>query len=242
MRLSPILGSWLGILFILAGVLLGLAVSASSMWGNIEATLYTSYNGDQNLHLQCPFMLSPNETGTIRANITNITNEDVTPTVSAEISHADTPRHADQIVSLKPNGSETLTWSVNPSDVVYKYLILVNILQLRYSDNPSRLGSCGIVLFSLFGLSGFASFALIIAVSLVAMLLGAILWLKAHQPLNERSRNLGRSGRALMLITVLALLSLFPRWWGLTLVLDALILLILGVIFTDFLIVPQNQV
>ena len=140
---------------------LGLAVSASSMWGNLEATLYTYYHGDLNLHLQCPFILSPNETGTIRANITNITNEEVTPTVTAEISHADTPRTADQMVTLNPKGSTTLTWSVDPSDVVFKYLILVNILQLRYSDNPSRLGSCGILLFSLFGLSGSTSFALI---------------------------------------------------------------------------------
>jgi glucan phosphoethanolaminetransferase (alkaline phosphatase superfamily) len=96
------------------------------------------------------------------------------------------------------------------------------------------LGSCGILAFSLFGLSGFASFSLMMATSLAAMLMGAILWLQVHQPLDDYSLSLGRAGATLIVITVLALLSVFPRWWGLTLVLDALILLVIGVIFTEF--------
>jgi glucan phosphoethanolaminetransferase (alkaline phosphatase superfamily) len=123
---------------------------------------------------------------------------------------------------------------VNSSDIVFKYLILVNIQQRRYRDNPSMLGSCGILAFSLFGLSGFASFSLMMATSLAAMLMGAILWLQVHQPLDDYSLSLGRAGATLIVITVLALLSVFPRWWGLTLVLDALILLVIGVIFTEF--------
>jgi hypothetical protein len=52
--------------------------------------------------------------------------------------------------------------------------------------------------------------------------------------LDDYSLSLGRAGATLIVITVLALLSVFPRWWGLTLVLDALILLVIGVIFTEF--------
>jgi hypothetical protein len=35
-------------------------------------------------------------------------------------------------------------------------------------------------------------------------------------------------------MTILALLSLFPRLWGITLILDAATLLMMGIIFTDF--------
>jgi len=186
-------------------------------------------------------MLAPNETGTVTAKITNLIQQDITPTVSAQISHAGMPRETDQVVPLKPDSSEILEWSVDSSDVVYKYLILVNILQLRYRDNPSRLGSCGILAFGLFGLSGLGTFGLVMAVSLVAMLIGAILWMQAHTPLDDHSSSLGRAGLTLMVITVLALLSVFPRWWGFTLILDALIVLVIGVIFTEFVLVSGKS-
>jgi hypothetical protein len=224
-KLNRRLGSWQGNLLFLTGVLLGLALSAAVTWGDTEAVLYATYQGDTNLDVKCPLMLAPDEKGTIMAKITNLINEEITPTVTAEISHTGMPRRTEQIVVLKPNGSETLQWSVNSSDIVFKYLILVNIQQRRYRDNPSMLGSCGILAFSLFGLSGFASFSLMMATSLAAMLMGAILWLQVHQPLDDYSLSLGRAG---------ATLSVFPRWWGLTLVLDALILLVIGVIFTEF--------
>ena len=242
MKFNPTLRSWLGGLLILAGVVLALTLSASITWGESEAVLYTSLNADRNLKLKCPLMLAPNETGTITAKIKNLLNEEITPTVSAQISHAGIPNTTDQVVALKPNDSKTLAWSVDSSDVIYKYLILVNILQLHYRDNPSMLGSCGILIFSLFGLSGLASFSLVMIVSLTAMLLGTILWVQAHPTFNTYSFNLGRAGIVLMVITTLALLSTFPRWWWLTLVLDAGIVLMIGIIFTEFFMVSQKEV
>jgi len=240
-RLNRKLGSWQGGLLVLAGVLLGLALSAATTWSETEAVLYTTLQGDTNLDVKCPLMLAPDEEGTITAKVANLINEEITPTVTAEISHTALPRRTEQVVVLKPHRSETLHWPVNSSDIVFEYLILVNIRQGRFRENPSMLGSCGILAFSLFGLSGFASFSLLMAASLAAMLTGAILWFQAHQPLDDYSLNLGRAGATLIAITVLALLSLFPRWWGLTLFLDALILLVIGVIFTEFIIGPQKK-
>lgn len=242
MKFSPTLKSWLGGLLILAGVLLALALSASITWGESEAGLYTSFNGDRNLKLKCPRMLAPSETGTITAVIKNLVDEEITPTVSAQISHAGTPRRTNQIVTLKSDDSKTLAWSIDSSDVIYRHLILVNILQSRYRDNPSMLGSCGILLFSLFGLSGLASYSLLMILSLAAMLLGAILWVQAHPTFDIYSINLRRAGIVLMVITTLALLSTLPRWWWLTLVLDAGIVLMIGIIFTEFFMLPQKKI
>ena len=238
MRLNATVRSWLGILLILAGVLLGLSLSASVTWGESEAGLYTSFNGDKDLAVECPLLLAKNETGTIRATITNLINEKITPTVSAEISHAGRPRRIDQVVSLESHGSAELEWSVDSSDVIFQHLIVVNILQLRYRDNPSMIGSCGILLFSLFGLSGSATFLTIMAVSLVSMLSGAILWARAHPIFDNYSFNLRRAGIVLITVTTLALLSTLPRWWWATLVLDAGIVLMIGVIFTEFVLFP----
>src|SRR5512138_2138733 len=107
MRFNSTLGSWLGIVLILAGVLLGLFLSASVTWGESEAVLYTSFNGDRNMRIKCPLMLAKNETGTITAKIANLTTDTITPTISAEISHANTARQTEKIVTLPPGSSQT---------------------------------------------------------------------------------------------------------------------------------------
>lgn len=238
MKPNSTLGSQLGVLLVLAGVLLGLVLSAYVTWAESEAGLLNSYSADRTLKLRCPLMLAHNETGIISATISNRINEDITPTVSAQISHGGATRRIDQIVTLKPHGSQKLEWKVDSTDVVYKYLILVDVLQLRYRDNPSMLGSCGILLFSLFGLNGSATFGLMLAVSLVALSVGAIVWARAHPIFNNYSFNLARAGMVLIAFTTLALLSTLLRWWWLTLLLDAGIVLMIGVIFTEFVLLP----
>jgi len=135
---------------------------------------------------------------------------------------------------LAPGESETVQWTVDPSDVIFERLILVNILQSQYRANPSRLGSCGIFMFSLLGLTGAQTFALVFALSLFAMLSGGALWLYARWPLNKLGTDIAQLSTVLLVITTLALLTTIPRWWGLTLFFDALILLIFGVIITEF--------
>lgn len=242
MQRKSTLKSWLGALLFLIGVLLGSALSGSVTMVESEAWLYTANTADTGLQLKCPYMLAPKERGTVSARIANLTNDDVKPVVSAEISHADLPREMGQTILLSAKESKTVEWTVDSSDVIYGHLILVNVNQARYRDNPSRFGACGILLFSLFHLTGAQSFGLVLVISLIGMLLGGRLWLmERRQPLTEFSINLTQISKVLMAITILALLSIFPRWWGLTLVLDALILLVIGVIFTDFLLLSKYK-
>ena len=234
MKLRSLLLSLLGALLFLAGVLAGLSLSAAVVWGESEARIYTSYNGERRLKVQCPLMLSPVESAAISANIINSTDKEIKPVVSVEVSQPKIPRKESQTLTLAPGGSEVVQWSVDPSDVIFDRMILVNILQSQYRDNPSRLGSCGIFILSLFSLTGEQTFALVSAVSLVAMLSGATLWMYARWPLNKLATNIAQISTVLFVITVLALLTTIPRLWGLTLILDAIILLIFGVIITEF--------
>ena len=190
--------------------------------------------------MKCPLMLSPVESGVVSAEVINLTDEDIKPVVSAEISQPKVPRTSSQTFSLAPGESEPIRFSVDSSDVIFERLILVNILQSRYRDNPSRSGSCGILLFSLFGLSGIQTFGLAVTGSLVLMLSGGALWLYERWPLNKLSVNITQINAILLGITIFALLSTWLHWWGLTLFFDALILLILGVIITEFVLFSQK--
>lgn len=234
MKLWVLLNSWLGTLLFLAGVLAGLFLSAAYSWGESEARLYTSYNGETSMRLNCPLMLSPVESGIVSADIINLTDKEIKPVVAAEVSHGRIPRIISETVFLAPEGSVTVRWKVDSSDVIFERLIVVSIRQSPYSDNPSRSGSCGILLFSLFGLTGAQTFGLILLASLLAMLSGGALWLYTRWPLNKFATNFALINAVLLGLTFFALLGILPRWWGLTLFLDLLTLLVMGVIIVEF--------
>lgn len=241
MKGNSILMSWLGGILFLGGVLTGLVLSASATWGPVEANLYTSLTADSRFTVKCPLLISPKESAVVRAKINNFTNEVVMPVVFAEISQANGPRRLNQTVTLAPKESTTLEWKVNASDLVFDRLILVNILQARYRDNPSFLGSCGIMLFSLFGLGGTLTFSLLAFLSLAGMVSGGTLWWRARQPRDAFATALARINSFLMGITILALVSAFMRAWGFTLFFDALTLLVMGIIFTDFVLSGRHR-
>ena len=234
MKLRLLLLSWLGGLLFLAGVLIWLALSGAVAWGESEASVYSSFNGDASLRLTCPLMLSQEESGVVRAEVINLINKDIKPVVHAEISHGKVPRDDRQTLLLSSRETETVEWTVDSSDVIFERLILVNVLQARYGNNPSRSGSCGILVFSIFGLSGMQTFALGFAISLVLMISGGVLWLYVRRPLDNFSHNIRQINSVLFGITLLALLSALRHWWGLALFFDALIVLVMGVIFTEF--------
>jgi hypothetical protein len=233
--------SWLGALLFLAGILIGLALSGAYTWSEIEARAYSSFSGDARLRLNCPLMLSSEESGVVRAEIINLIDKNIEPVITVQISHGKVPREIKQTLSLVPLESKTLEWNVDYSDAIFERLILVNVFQSRYSENPSRWGSCGILIFSLFGLTGMETFSLVFVISQILIIAGGFLWLYAHRPLDQFSGNIVRINSVLFSMTIFALLSTVAHWWGLALFFDALMLLLMGVIFTEFVLFSQRH-
>src|SRR5215467_11168447 len=132
MNLKSTLQSWLGALLFLAGVLIGLFLSASATWGEYEASVYTPFISDTQMSLQCPLMLAYSESGVVKADITNFTTDNILPIVTLEVSHAGEPRIIEQTITLASGKSKPLAWNVNSADVIFGKLILVNVLQASY--------------------------------------------------------------------------------------------------------------
>jgi hypothetical protein len=222
----------------LAGILLGLFLSGAVLWGEIEARTYTPQIGDSGLTIDCPLMLSPTEKGTVRAVITNSLDEETSPVVTAEISQTNGPS---QTLDLAPHESRAVQWTVDSSDMIFGRLILVNIVQSRYSDLSSRQGACGILVFSLFGLNGISSFRLVFSMVLLVILAGAALWLRTNWPLNQLGRSTVQACGIMTGMTMASLLTALPRWWGLTLLLDFLTLIVMAVVLTEFVLFPGRN-
>jgi hypothetical protein len=178
-------------------------------------------------------MLSPTETGTIEALIVNATGEKAQPNVLLDVNRSPASAIA-QTVPLNPRETQLNQWEINGSNVIFERLILVNIFQSPYSDNPSRLGYCSILSFSLFGLTGRQTLGLLVAGSFLGIVLGGGLWLFVR----EQSNNLPGMTQPVIVLAVLTLVTLFAslvRWWGLALILVTLIVLLGGVVTTEFL-------
>ena len=175
------------------------------------------------------------------ATITNSLNEPVLPTLTTEISSVGGLQSLSQTLSLAPHETQIIHWLVNPSDVIFGGLILVNVIQGRYGDLDPQHGFCGILIFNLFNLTGNESFVLIFISGIVLILVGGTLWRHIHEPLDDSADQTIQACGGMAGVTTLALLTALPRWWGLTLFLDAFALIMLSVIFTDFLLFPQHN-
>lgn len=234
---------WLisGPLLFLLGILLELGLSSLVVWGELEASFLGGQHDALSLDLHCPIMLSPVESGTISASITNTIEEQTSPEVKADISRAGGDQELSQILVLAPHETRLLQWKIDASDIVFGNLILVDIYQDRYRDLPAREGSCGIYILSLFGLSGTESFWMLSVLALACISFGAMRWLKAHSPLAGSDSSFASANGVLVGFTTAGLLAAFVRWWGLILFLDAISLILMVVIFTEFLLFPGRM-
>ncbi|MEW6403353.1 MAG: hypothetical protein AB1649_16275 [Chloroflexota bacterium] len=229
----PSLMSRLGLLLFAVGILTGLSFSVAILWGEIEVRLDVPYQSAASLQMECPLMLSPAETGKIEAVIVNATTRQVKPVVLLDLNRAGIEAAFAQAVPLLPLETQVLTWTVDGSNVIFERLILVNVFQSPYSDNLPRLGYCSILSFSLFGLTGKQTFGLLMTISLIGILFGGGLWLLVCAQTNDQS-GFTQPLEVLAVLTILALFTSTVRWWGLTLFLDFLILLLAGILVTEF--------
>jgi hypothetical protein len=233
--------STLGGLVFLTGILLELSLSGGVLWGEVEARIYTPQIGESGLAVKCPFILSPSESGIVSAAITNTLDEATSPVVTAEISRSEGQQQLSQTLTLAAHETRTLQWTVDRSDILFDRLILVNIVQSRYSDLPPRQGACGILVFNLPSLNGIQSFILLFLASLISILMGATIWFRANRPLNEIRRSTAQACVLTAGMATAGLLTALPHWWGLILFFDFLTLIILAVVLTEFVLFPRHM-
>jgi len=232
--------SLLAVLLFLAGVSLELSFSSGMAGAEMEAAVFGTQAMAGGLNLSCPLILSSSESGLVSTIITNSLDEQVSPLITTEISRGEVPQSLSRTLVLAPHQDQTLQWSVDDSDLIFGRLILVNVVQARYADLDPRRGFCGIIVFDLFNLTGFELVTLVLIGGVLLILMGGMLWSRLHAPLDELAEQTLNACGGLAGVTTFAALTALPRWWGLTLFLDAFALIMLIVIFTDFLLFPRS--
>lgn len=224
----------LAIFLFAVGSILNLFVSSNLLWGEMEARLFTQQAGDRKLDIECPLMIAAWERATIRTVVTNdLLDQATKPQVNAFIATARQPRVDSQTLELDALESRSLQWTVDASDIVFERLILVSVLQRPYRELRSRQGSCSIYVFSLFGLNGTSTRTLLIAAGVLASLLGYGLLYFSLRPFSEFTLRLIQVNGIFLFLALAGLFSAVPRYWGLTLILNAGALLVITVASVD---------
>jgi hypothetical protein len=232
-----------GAILFYAGILLGLILSGWSLWGNVEASVLVFRTGEQDLSLRCPMLLVSSETGMVSADFANPTEDEIRPTVKAVIGREGHTRMKSTVLTIAPGAKTQLQWTVGPADEVFGGLILVNVFETSQRNFPSHQGSCGIPVWSLpllRGQSGIDVFVLLFLASLIGMAGGAALWVIGNSRLKGLLENATNASAALALLVFLDMVLTFPRWWGLSLLLFLLTLMLVVIIVTQFMLFPTD--
>jgi hypothetical protein len=193
---------------------------------------YFGYNGgaETTLKLTCPFIMTPRESGSAVAAVTNKVERTISPIFQADIS-GELIRTIRTQPSVQPGETAKLTWDLSAADVVYGHLILVQVYQKPSFKTPTAADTCGTLFLDLPGLTGMQVYLLALAASLLCMAVGLALWLVGRRSLPQRTSAEQWGMVALSAFVLLGILFGSLELWILGVLALVLTLLMLVVMF-----------
>ncbi len=216
------------------GILLGTILIAIAVWGDLEATLFNpGIQQDVKLtSLRCPVMITSRETATISARINNSLDSATSFYVRAYFSEGYVTLMREEIsqFSLDPGESRKLEWAVTAEDAAFERIVLAKVAVRGGYPLPTRQGTCGIVLTGIPFLTGRTLTTIGVALSLICIAAGGVLWVRTHPAMRGVAV---QSTRAMGLMTASVIVGLFVGlmgWWVPGIVLLVIILLTTGVL------------
>ena len=164
----------LGSVIFLLGILLGLALALSAIWGDFEGFSYfntgagyQSFNG-----LVCPILMTRSEKSIVTADFENPSGQEFEPYYEVAISAPGSWRKLEGQLSIPAHTARSIQWTVDANDIDLGFFIFVDVQVLPVAEYSTREGTCGIMVLDLPGVTGGQIFASTLAVSLIGLVLG----------------------------------------------------------------------
>jgi len=225
---------WISLILYAIGVLVGVAVSGATLWGDIEASVFdSSIIGDSKIRLNCPVIITKDEIGKISATLKNPEDREKSFFVRAHISdgYVSLIREVNQQISVPPGAKTHLEWEVFPEDRAYNRIILFRALVSPSYPIPSQGNSCGVLVMDIPFLTGTQFYVLLLVLGLVCIFEGILIWNKINRPMKDDMRSLTNGMYALAIFVYATVLASFWGFWILGVILFAASLLLIGIIF-----------
>jgi hypothetical protein len=227
----------LSISLFLLGLIFAALVTAALFWGPMEAFFYFSSDqgGSQPLKtLDCPRVLAADEPGAIRVTIVNKADQQMNTAILLDIARPGLMRSERVDLQIPPRQTQISEWKIDQQDVTFRRLVLAQVYTYRAINEPSRQGTCGVLVLPVRGIPG--ALVMYTAIALSLGLLAAGVWLWRRQPVlqNARQSSVQRGAGLLALAVLIGLAASFLGWWAVGLA-AFLLTLLLGVILAAYL-------
>ena len=220
------------------GALLGVVLVGITVWADFEAILFDpGIREDTRLRsLRCPVMITSEETGVIRARVKNTLDRPTDLFIRAHISHGYVTlmREVNSKLTLEAGEAEEVTWEINQDDAAFGSLVLFKVTVKGGYPLPTRQGTCGVLVIDAPYLKGGQIFGLALALSLIGMITGGVLWVIHNPDMLGLEVQLTRAMGFLSVTIVMGLLVSLVGWWLLGALFLVTILLAIGVIIGYF--------
>ena len=238
-RKTPLI---IGYLLFLIGLAIGLVFSGLALWVNLEGAAFWGYpesisydpalTAEAELsRIKCPVLLTEGEIGKIKVLVRNPNTYTITTYVEAHISmvgELENMLRRTRSATLMPGEETELRWQITSENTIFDHMILARVfLKLTQGHAPSRTKHCGIISMNLWGLQSKQILVLTITSSIVLMLLGTFILLRARsQDTSSRKLSL-KITLAIGVLTIISLICSLLSIWVLILISLALIPIII---------------
>ena len=134
------------LLLFIIGILFAFTLSILSAWADYEASSYGFPNRASTLltGLNCPILMTRNETQTVSIKIANRTKLELSPSARIDISTAHDPITYNEIFYIATGDSRLLQWTIGPENIDYGRFIFANVLIYSTYPLPDRENTCGV--------------------------------------------------------------------------------------------------
>ncbi len=188
------------------------------------------------VRIRCPILLAPGEEGNITASFRNPNQKKADILVKAVVSERDFVNYRVVTGSLpmEPGDEQDFRWQVTGQDIIQGNFILTRVFlmnQERSIPYPARTDSCGIFVWSLFGLKGASLVVLVFVTSLISLVVGSVLLYRRGTPIQKSSPRIDVGLFVLAGIILIGMIANLLGWW-----IFAGLVLLLAVLLTSILI------
>jgi hypothetical protein len=229
-----------GILLYGIGVVLGFFLMFVAAWADMEASAYDfpqlANAGLGGLH--CPILMTANETRTISLNISNPTEDQISPAIKVILSTRFLPEEFLEGIQLMPGESKQLQWPVDAENIELGSFIFAKVLLYSAHPLPTREATCGIFILNLPG-TGATIVPVLVALSLIGMGWGLQNMNKQSGPNERLKKHISSMTFLAIMIGLGLILSFIGGWISSVLVVVVTLLLIIILVGSFFVEKPK---
>jgi hypothetical protein len=193
------------------GIAAGFFLILVATWADMESSAYDfprlANAGLRGLH--CPILMTPAETSMISLDISNPTENRISPAIKTLLSTRLVPEQLLEGTQLTPGESKRFTWSVDATNIDLGSFIFAKVLLYSAHPLPTRETTCGILVIDVPGTG-----RVIVPVLVVLSLAGMAWGLHTLQGLRLNPGRLRKYMGSMMFLAILISLGLVLSFLG----------------------------